>query len=473
MVRRLLIAATLGGALVATGCSSSTGDPDLTPAGPTSSSTSPSTSTTTSPAPSTTTSTTTTLPPTTTTTTFPPREVAVTVQPEGASLAVSDVDGEVHAGSGPFVGSVAGPVDLEAAADGYETETVILGTDQIGFDFWLDPTGQLVDKALEFDTGNAPKQVAFRPGHDEIWVTLLGGAGFEVYDPVTGHQLAAVELPKAGSVEVIFNRSGSLAYLSQMETASVYEVDAETKEVVRVMPTTGVWTKVMVLSPDEQTLWASNWVSNDVSEIDLATGEVRRKLPTVATPRGLYVTPDGAKLYVAGFRDGEIQVFDLADGSSRVLYRSGGAMRHLVGNQDGSLLYASDMGRALTLVVDTATDEVSPLATVDRNPNTIDLSPDGKVLFVSNRGRNNPQTYYIKGPEWGTVAVIDTATGAYLDAIVGGNQTTGLDVSPDGTLLAYSDFLDDRVVVYRIPAYDDLAAGGGGRWDVHLTEKVK
>jgi len=230
---------------------------------------------------------------------------------------------------------------------------------------------------------------------------------------------------------------------------------------------------VMVLSPDEQTLWASNWVSNDVSEFDLATGEVRRKLRTVTTPRGLYVTPDAAKLYVAGFAGGEIQVFDLATGSGTVLYRSGGAMRHLVGSPDGSLLYAADMARDRILIVDTTTDAVTELATVDRLPNTIDVSPDGRVLYVSNRGRNNPETYYIPGPEWGTVVALDTATGGYLDAIVGGNQTTGLDVSPDGAWLAYSDFLDDRVVIYRIPPFEELSAGQGGRWVAHLSEKVK
>ena len=59
------------------------------------------------------------------------------------------------------------------------------------------------------------------------------------------------------------------------------------------------------------------------------------------------------------------------------------------------------------------------------------------------------------------------------DAIVGANQTTGLDVSPDRSLLAYSDFLDNRVVIYRIPPYEEPVAGGGGRWEQNLVEKVK
>jgi DNA-binding beta-propeller fold protein YncE len=409
----------------------------------------------------------------TTTTVPPPRPLSVTAGPDEATLTITDASGVVYGGPPPFSGEVVGTVELVARADGYATESATLGVDATSHALWLDDPGQILDKIAEFGTGPAPKQVAFRPGHDEVWVTLLAGAGFEVYDARSGEQLAAVDLPDAGSVEVIFNRAGTLAYISQMETASVYEVDAETKSVLRRLPTRGTWTKVMALSPDERTLWASNWVSNDVSEIDLGSGEVRRKLKTVATPRGLYVTPDARKLYVAGFDQGEIQVFDLETGEGEVIHRSGGAMRHLVGSPDGSQVYASDMARATTLVVDVATNEVRELAPVDRVPNTIDLSPDGKVLYVSNRGRNNPETYYKPGPEWGTVVVVDVATGAYLDAIVGGNQTTGLDVSPDGTLLAYSDFLDDRVAVYAIPRYEVLAAGGGGRWEQHLVDLEK
>jgi DNA-binding beta-propeller fold protein YncE len=399
--------------------------------------------------------------------------VTIEVAPTDATLSVADATGIVYNAPGSYTGMASGRVDLLAQFDGYRTESLKLDAETARFSVWLDKTGQVLDKVNEIDVGPAPKQVAFRPGADELWVTLLAGAGFEVYSPTTGELLAEVDLPDAGAVEVIFNREGSLAYISQMETASVYEIDAATKEISRKLSTGGVWTKVMVLSPDEQTLWASNWVSNDVSEIDLVTGEVRRKLKTVATPRGLYVTPDAAKLYVAGFDRGEIQVFDLATGEGTVIYGSGGAMRHLVGSPDGTFVYASDMARASTLVVDTATDEVQEFADVDRVPNTIDLSPDGRALYVSNRGRNNPETYYRPGPEWGTVVVIDVATGNYLDAIVGGNQTTGLDVSPDGTLLAFSDFLDDRVSIYRIPSYEQLVAGAGGRWEAHLVDLVK
>jgi YVTN family beta-propeller protein len=257
-----------------------------------------------------------------------------------------------------------------------------------------------------------------------------------------------------------------------METASVFEIDRRSHKVRRQLRTKGNWSKVMALSPDERTLYVANWVSNDVSEIDLASGKVRRLLPTVRTPRGLYPTPDGRRLFVAGFDGGELQRIDLRTGASKVLLRTGGAMRHLVGDPRGGRLYADDMALGRAFVVDLARERVRRLATTDKMPNTIDLTPDGKVLYVSNRGRNGP-CFCAPGPEWGSVLAIDAASGRILDAMVGGNQTTGLDVSPDGRTLAFSDFLDNHVHLYTIPPYQTLAQGGGGRAVAHLRDLPK
>jgi hypothetical protein len=91
------------------------------------------------------------------------------------------------------------------------------------------------------------------------------------------------------------------------------------------------------------------------------------------------------------------------------------------------------------------------------------------VLFISNRGANNPKSYYIPGYEWGSILLMDTTTGKPLDAIVGGNQCTALGVSDDGHTLVFSDFLDNRLRVYAVPDFSVLAAGHGGFYSKHFA----
>jgi sugar lactone lactonase YvrE len=120
------------------------------------------------------------------------------------------------------------------------------------------------------------------------------------------------------------------------------------------------------------------------------------------------------------------------------------------------------------------TGKTKKFTEVDEKPNTIDLSPDGTMLFVSCRGENaSEETYYIPGPEWGTLLVFDTTNGKPLDAVIAGNQPTALDVSADGKLMISSDFLDNRLRVFEVPDYATFAAGGGGRYEEHFDEIAK
>ncbi len=380
----------------------------------------------------------------------------------------------VQSGQTPFTPTLQGgsyQVSVSLAGFNPTIEHVMLDEDRV-LDLWLDPMGQLHHKLGEFATGSKPKQVAFSPDGRELWVTLLEGQGVEVFDAATRQRLAEVDLGAHGAVEVIFSVDGSTAYASQMETSSVFEIDRKTFTVRRRLPTGGTWSKVMALAPSGNTLYVSNWSSNNVSEIDLISGQVRRLMKTLATPRGLYPTQDGRRLFVAGFGKGEIARIDLTDGSSKTLLTTGGAMRHLVGDPKRGLLYADDLGKDDVYVIDLRTEQVRKLANTNSQPNTMDLSADGKVLYISNRGANG-KSYYLPGSEWGSVLAIDTTTGALLDAIVGGNQTTGLDVSPDGRFLAFSDFLDNRIQLFEIPGYESLTAGGGGRATSHLSDLKK
>ena len=325
----------------------------------------------------------------------------------------------------------------------------------------------------------SPKSAAFSPNGDELWVTSLMNkkTGIAVFDTSvisSPKRAAGITLPDGGAVEVIFNKDGTRAYASQMETGHVFEIDTGAKKILRTFNTAGQWTKILLLSSDETKLYAANWLSNDVSEINLSTGELIRKIKTVTMPRGLYVNASSTALYVTGFEEGEIQKIDLATGKGKVLFKTGGAMRHIVADEGRQILFISDMGTATIYKLSLKDDTVTKFATTDINPNTIALSSDKKMLIVSCRGKNySEENYYIPGPEWGSVLLFDTTTGKMLDALVGGNQPTALDIYPDGRHFVFSDFLDAKLRIFSLPAYEELLRGHGGKSLVYKKELKK
>lgn len=339
-----------------------------------------------------------------------------------------------------------------------------------------DPAGQIVRHLFNIEGAPSAKGVAFSNDGKEIWTTLLLNErkGVSIFDALTGKKIKDINLKNGGGVEIIFNLDGSKVYVSQMETGKVFEIDAVSKNILRIFNTGGVWTKFLALSPDQKTLFASNWVSNNVSEINLTTGKLVRKIKTVATPRGLFITKDNSALYIAGFDKGEIQKIDLKTGAGKVIYKSNGAMRQIVGDEDARMLFVSDMGKATIWQVSLKDDKVTKFAKTDYNPNTIEMSADKKMLFVSCRGINYSSTVYnIPGPEWGSVLIFDVKTGKMLDAIVGGNQPTALAISSDSKKLVFSNFLDARMEVFQVPLYENFKNGGGGRSAVYKKELKK
>ncbi len=310
-----------------------------------------------------------------------------------------------------------------------------------------------------------PKAVAFSPDGNELWATSLLNkkSGVRVFDAHSGKNISSIVLEGGGGVEIVFSSDGSKVYVSQMETAKVFEIDSATKKILRSFDTKGNWTKILALSADGKTLFASNWISDNVSEIDLQAGVVRRLIPTVRTPRGVYPTRDGSFLYVAGFDGGEIQKINLKTLEKKILFKNSGAMRHIVADEGRGILFVSDMANSAIYRVYLKDDSVTEFARTDANPNTIALSQDKKVLIVSSRGKNaTADNYSIPGPEWGSVLLFDASSGTILDAIVAGNQPTALDISRDMKYFAFSDFLDARIQMFELPSYEALVAAGGG-----------
>jgi DNA-binding beta-propeller fold protein YncE len=406
---------------------------------------------------------------------FGEKKIAIQMQKRSYPVEVSVVGGtaayrldQSQSGTTPFSGT------LE-----YGTHhLVVTGSDKVEKTFDFEVTGpgsyqfrpQSQPIPLQpigvFASGRQPKQVLFSPDDKELLITLLDGKGFQILDLRT-RQMQTVEVetfgkdlgfvedilvqrPAAGSAEKDYR-----LLVSQMTTGRLHEYRLKpdgSVEYVRSIKTGGEWSKVIAYLPQQDLLAVSNWLSNNVTIIDYASAKIVHTLGGLVVPRGLAFTPDGKALAVASFDGGFLTEFDTQTWTrTKTLQRpAGAAPRHIVVTGDGKLYYVSDMARDEVLKVDQATFKILHVYPTRQNTNSIDLSSDGRLLAISCRGPNNAGGYLLRSPSGGFVMIYDTRTDELVATIEGGLQPTGLDISNDDKLLAFSNFQDPTVEIYSL-----------------------
>ena len=308
----------------------------------------------------------------------------------------------------------------------------------------------------QIQSGVQPKSVEFTPDGKYFLSALLLDKGIDVFSPALGTKLRTLELPlkyqrQKGFVEIAFVKRLQEIWVSQMTTGMVHIFSLADFSYKESFSVKGTWSKVITIDHAEKTAYVSNWLSKNISVIDIEKRQVLAKIATPGIPRGMVITPDDKYLYACIFQgDGRIQKIDLATRKIvKALETPAGVKRHIVQDSKRGLFYVSDMRRGSIMVIDSAKDTLLQEVQVAKNLNTIKLSPDGKYLYISSRGPNGPN-FLNKGPEFGKIFIMETGKMKILEWFWGKNQPTGLDVSPDGRYLAFTDFLDATVEVYRV-----------------------
>ena len=303
-----------------------------------------------------------------------------------------------------------------------------------------------------FECGRQPKQVLFSPDSKCIVLPLLEDDGFQVLDLAGDRSVKKIRPPRArqqGFAEGLFIEEKGVFFVSQMTTGYIYEYEYAYPnfKFKREIYTDGTWSKFIAWNSERQLIAVSNWVSDDVSLIDYASGKVLRKLKTAAAPRGLAFVGGGKEIIVLCFDGGKIQKFDTETGELTASLSVGkSAMRHIA---IGEKAYISDMYHACVYTLSLDDFKIEDTWKVFSNPNTIVLYKD-RYLIVSCRGPNNKEDYTKRSPVNGRILVFDTRDRNLLQTIYGGNQPTGLSVSADGRWMCFSNFQDADVELYSV-----------------------
>ena len=347
---------------------------------------------------------------------------------------------------------------LALRADGYAPKWLhIRGNGELVVDEKLERAQVPLLRQGEIATGNQPKGVAFAPDGRTLVVTGLRDTGIDLYRSDPLEHLRHIPLPPEGGeatgfVEALFLKEKRELWVTQMLTAEVHILSSVDYRYIGAVPTGGKWPKVMVSDPAERYLYVSNWSEKNIGVVDIENRRLIETIPVSGVPRGMAITPDGRTLFVALFEGGDLVRIDLTSlGYPRRRIEIGdGALRHIVMSKDGRRLYISDMYYGSVLVFDVDSEKVLRRRRLGYNLNTLELTPSEEYLLVSERGRNNREDYRLPGPEFGRLFLCDPESLEPVSWIWGRNQPTGLDISPDGELIAFTDFMDNNLELYEL-----------------------
>ncbi|MEX2442321.1 MAG: YncE family protein [Alkalispirochaeta sp.] len=433
-------------------------------------------------------------------TVFPPEAEVTVIPPEsyrGGPVVSSPIRSTSGIGTLRRVYPALPPATrLRITAPGYEEAMVHLpggagDSGVISIEERLFPAGGPLRLSAELPTGDGPKSVAFVPG-GRIVVPLLWDTGADTFqltvdrlEQVSVEPIGRIQPPpeiagEEGFVEPLCIAAHGELWISQMNGDRLHRFDLVDMNYRESISAAGQWPKVMAVVPptafrptgpvvesawnpnrqpsargtggkDRALLVTSNWLSETVVFHDRATGELVHDVHLEGQPRGIAVFDDPREVWVTEFSTGDIVVIEPYSGAIVDRLPLGpGAARHIVAHPRDRRVYYSDMYHGTVSVIDGDTREVRLTRRFGSNINTIAVDPRGRYLYISERGRNNPESYHLPGPAFGRIFVVDADTLEPVQTVWGRHQPTGLAVSPDGTLLAATDFLDDNMSIYTV-----------------------
>jgi YVTN family beta-propeller protein len=304
----------------------------------------------------------------------------------------------------------------------------------------LVPVGRLPDTT---NPPEAPHNIAVSPDGAYFYVNLIATGEVEKFDAVGFTKLATARVGRSPA-QIIVSSDGNRLYVSNFDQTFterfVSVVDTRTMVQVTALETGGRGPHGIALSRDERTLYTANAGSDDISEIDLENGDVRRIIPIVPgeplapdararhEPYQAVLSVDGATLFVTCRASAQVRAIDVASG--RVVDSISVGRRPLILEMtpDGRELWVPNQADGTVSIIDATTH--AALATVGgltAQPHAVAFTRDGRTAFVTCENQSGEAHHPIEGAKApGLVWVVDVASRRVIRSIEVGSFAAGI-----------------------------------------------
>jgi len=154
--------------------------------------------------------------------------------------------------------------------------------------------------------------------------------------------------------------------------------------VLRAISTNAEGSHMLALVGDGSVVYTSNLRDGTISEMDVATGAMKRVINTPPQPEAIGVTPSGSEVWVGSNADGTFTVIDAASGTTRGTIEGFGFPYRVLFTPDERLAIMPDFrGNQLRIVNRETLEELKRFDFPGGGPQGVTLSGDGKTLYLS------------------------------------------------------------------------------------------
>jgi len=148
-------------------------------------------------------------------------------------------------------------------------------------------------KLRDLTIGGKPEGLALTKRGRELWVGDLDAPRVSIWDTRTGKKIAEQPVDPV-AIRVLASPDGKLVATSNIASGTINLFDAETRAPIKTIKVSGEATKgqvTLLFSADSKRLYAAETGHDKVVEIDVASGEVLRRIAAGKNGDGLAIAP--------------------------------------------------------------------------------------------------------------------------------------------------------------------------------------
>lgn len=269
--------------------------------------------------------------------------------------------------------------------------------------------GQTYKETARTHIGRSPHHLIVTPDGKSLILAMAGGDELVFIDLATG--MLKQHLAASDPYQIGFSPDGKWFVANSLRLDRIDIYDGKDFHLVHRLPAPTMPSHIG-FSPDSSTVYVTLQGTNNLTAIDLAAGKTLWTTPVGPQPAGVLVRKSGTIL-VGVMGSDHIAEVDPHDGHViRAIHTDRGAHNFLL-SPDGKMLYVSNRVAGTISMLDPDTLAVTGSLIAPGGPDDMALTPDGSELWVTGRWR-------------ASVDVIDRATGSLKKKISVGRSPHGI-----------------------------------------------